>query len=285
MTSFQTENNKQNKNNRVLHVTTRRFIELEPVRCGDILELTSLSVRKYDIFQVYKDGDDYYQVDHGYELFNINMCTPLNERLMRLSLDLTVPEIDFYFCVILSSRRERIVRERKCPAEYCRLNRLTIRKCEEKIALTDLDSNQKVYLHKGDAIELDWSSSQHHTYRIEERKYCPQTGQLYTVGQPPQRPSAGGKYRKTFNELGSFFLFRYTNTNQLRDIIAVIVDNTYKIKHVQISDDEIQPQLIHIEENDWIMFDWSTTASQNIVQIEPFRIDECTQQPIEVCIS
>ncbi|CAF1154189.1 unnamed protein product [Adineta ricciae] len=282
MTSFQTENNKPNKNNRVLHVTTRRFIELEPVRCGDILELTSLSVRKYDIFQVYKDGDDYYQVDHGYELFNINMCTPLNERLMRLSLDLTVPEIDFYFCVILSSRRERIVRERKCPAEYCRLNRLTIRKCEEKIALTDLDSNQKVYLNKGDTIELDWSSSQHHTYRIEERKYCPQTGRLYTVGQPSQRPSAGGKYRKTFNELGSSFLFRYTNTNQLRDIIAVIVDNTYKIKHVQITDDEIQPQLINIEENDWIMFDWSTTASQSIVQIEPFRIDECTQQSIEL---
>jgi len=260
----------------------------KPIECDDIVEFRINGKDEYDIFQVYKDGNDYYRINHGYELLNIKNRTPENERRIFLSLGMTKPEIDLYFCIIPSSERQTILATRKCPKLNCEKNHLKVQKCEIKFYLTDEKESQKVYLHKGDTIEIDWPAKHGSGYRIEEKKYCPISGGLYTVEQTSDnisnRNSAKGKFSKTFNEFGMSFLFRMTDTNQVHDITVCIVNDTYKIKHIEITDNNIQPNLIWIEQSDWIVFEWNTKRRQTIVQIEPFNVDDTKQQSIEVCI-
>jgi hypothetical protein len=258
------------------------------IECDDIIEFKITDRGTYDVYQVYKDGNDYYRVNNGYELKNIDNGTEKNERRLLLSLALNQSEIELYFCIIPSTQRETILATRKCPKSKCENNRLIVQKCEIKFSLTDEQDSHKIYLHKGDTIDIDWTSKSSVGYRIEEKKYCPISGGLYTVEQTDtnisNRPSARGKFSKTFNEFGMSFLFRLTETNQTHDVIVCIVNDTYKVKHIEINDNKIQPNIIWIEQSDWIIFEWNTKRKQTIVQIEPFSIDENKQQSIEVCI-
>jgi len=275
----------------VIDLHNGSFPEKMPPRieCDDIVEFRINGRDEYDIFQVYKDGNDYYRVNNGYELWNIKNRTPENERRLLLSLALNRPEIDLYFCIIPSSQRETILATRKCPKNNCESNCLHIKKCEIKFPLTDEKESQKVYLHKGDTIELEWVTKNGTSYRIEEKKYCPVSGGLYTVEQTSDnqsnRSSAKGKFSKTFKEFGTSFLFRLTDTNQIHDITVCIINDTYKIKHIEITDNNIQPNLIWIEQTDWIIFEWNTKRKQTIIQIHPFTIDDNKQKSIEVCCS
>ncbi len=295
----------------IIDITKSPPTKIYPVECGDIIEFQTKEKHGYDIFQVHRDGDDYYRVDNGLELSNISSRTPANENRMLLSFELPQDqsEMDLYFCVIQSSKYAILPKTRKCPKKYCEKNRFKIEKHVQKISLTDEEKNQKVYLRKGDTIELNWSSKHGTTYRIEEMKYCPISGGLYTVKQTSDRALSEREYRKTFNEFGMSFLFRWTDTNQIRDITVCVIDEKYKIKHVKITDNDIRSNftsteeniishlpntvrtkenVISIEQNDWIMFEWffekDTRREQTIIQIEPFRINEHQQRSIEVCI-
>jgi hypothetical protein len=259
----------------------------ERIECDDIIEFRINGKDEYDIFQVYKDVNDYYRVNNGYQLLNIKNRTPENERRILLSFSLNQPSIDLYFCIIPSSERQTILSTRKCPKINCESNHLKIQKCEIKFPLTDTKESQKVYIHKGDTIELDWTTKSATGYRIEEKKYCPISGGLYTVEQTSDtisnRTSAKGKFCKTFNEFGMSFLFRLTDTNQIHDVTVCIVNDTYKVKHIEITDNHIQPNIIWIEQSDWIIFEWNTKRKQTFVQIHPYNIDETTKQSKEVC--
>jgi hypothetical protein len=270
-------------------------IKCGEIECGDIIEFEIDGKYEYDVFQVYKDGDDYYRIDSGYELINIKSRTPKNDRrmLLSLALDENQSEIDLYLCVILSSDREKLSKTRRLqqvnfgeniyPVKCYTINRLTIKKRENKIFLQDEEKNEKVYLNKGDTIKVEWLQD-NNDYRIEEKKYCPISGGLYTVEQTSNTSSSKREYKKTFNEFGISFLFRLNDKNQIHDITVCVINDTYKIKYIQINDNNIQPNIIRIEQNDWIIFQWNTVREQTIVQIEPFHIDQNEQQSIEVCI-
>ena len=274
----------------VIELNNGTFPERMPPRieCDDIIEFKINGKDEYDIMQVYKDGNDYYRVSNGYELLHVKNRTPENERRVLLSLALNSPEIDLYFCIIPSSQRETVLATRKCPKINCENNRLIVRKCEIKFSFTDEKESQKVYLHKSDTIDIEWKSKNGSSYYIEEKRFCPVSGGLYTVEQTAenitQRPTTKGKFTKTFNDFGMSFLFRLTGVNQVHDITVCIVNDTYKVKHVEITDTNIQPNLIWIEQSDWIVFEWNTTKrKQTIVQIQPFAVDPNKQQSIEVC--
>jgi hypothetical protein len=283
---------KQKKMIHIIDVITPPFIKKKAadIQCGDILEFKVIGNDEYDVFQVYRDGQDYYRIDGGIELFNLKTRTPKKNRRWLLSLGLNedVPEIYLYFCVNPSSQREAL-KARKLPPvnfeENCHtINCLEIKKRVEEIYLTDEEKNQKVYLHKGDTIKLKWSSENGTAYHIVEKKYCPISGGLYTPESTSGRVLSKGEYRNTFNEFGMLFLFRLNDINQIHDITVCVIDNKYKIKHIKITDDNIQPNIIWIEQCDWIIFEWKTTCKTTIVQIEPFHIDENQQKSIEVCI-
>jgi hypothetical protein len=285
------EKDEQAKLIRVIELVDGVFPENTPpsIECDDIVEFKIGEKCEYDIFQVYKDGNDYYRINNGYELFNIKSRTPAHDRRILLSIALSPPSTDLYFCIIPSSDRETISKTRKCPKDKCEPNRLTVKKCEIKFSLTDEKDSQKVYLHKGDTIELEWVTKHGNGYRIEEKKYCPISGGLYTVEQAPDnvsnKLSSKGKFSKTFMEFGMSFLFRYSDGNQIHDVTVCVVNDTYRIKHIEINDkNNNQPNLIWIELNDWVVFEWNTKRKQTIVQIEPFTVDENRQQSIEVCI-
>lgn len=256
------------------------------IHCGDILEFQVNGKHDYDISQVYKDGDDYYRIDDGYELLNINHDTPKHERRMLLSIDLCEdePDIDIYFCVIRSSQYEAIFKTRKCPREYCEHNCLRIEKHIQEIVLSDEAKNQKLYLHKGDTIELKWSSESGTAYHIEEKKYCPKSGGFYTPEQRSNTISTNSQYRRTFHELDMIFLFRLTATKQIHDITVCVINSKYGMKQVKITDNQISQNIIRIERNDWILFQWNTGYKPIISQIKPSNIDENQQRLIEVCI-
>jgi hypothetical protein len=274
----------------ILDITNGSFPEQIPdhVASGDTIEFKTDKKDEYDIFQVYKDGNDYYRINNGLELVNIKSNTPKNNRRILLSFTLNQPEIELYFCIIPSLQRETFLKSRKCPQENCEKNCLILHKSEIKFSLNDNKESQQVILHKGDTIELDWASKRGSGYRIEEKKYCPISGGLYKVEQTSEislnRAVSKGKFIKTFNEFGTSFLFRLTETNQIHDIIICIIKEKYQIKHIEITDTNIQPNFIRIEQNNSIIFNWNTKQKQTIVQIEPFIIDEVKQQSIEVCI-
>ncbi|CAF3704714.1 unnamed protein product [Rotaria sp. Silwood1] len=256
------------------------------IESGDTIEFKTNKTDEYDVFQVYKDEDDYYRINNGFELYNIKNNTTKNNRRILLSLDLQQPKIELYFCILPSSQREIVIKSRKCSNENCEKNCLIVHKSEIKFSLGDNKESQKLVLHKGDTIELDWASKRGNGYRIEENKYCPISGGLYKVEQTTEittnRALSKGNFTKTFKEFGTSFLFRLTETNQIHDIIVCIIKDNYHIKYIEITDTNIQPNIISIEQNDSIIFQWNTTQKQTIVQIEPFIIDPLNQQSIEL---
>ncbi|CAF4832449.1 unnamed protein product [Rotaria sp. Silwood1] len=255
------------------------------IECNDIVEFTIKENTEYDIFEVYKDGNDYYRVINGYELLNIKNHTPQNKRRLLFPFALNQPHSELYFCIMPSSQRQTLSETLKCPKQNCEKNRLIVNKPEIKFTLTDEKENQKVYLCKGDTVDIEWITSGP-GYRMEEKKYCPVSGGLYTVSQTSDnvshRVSSKGKFSKTFTDFGMSFLFRLTDTNQIHDITVCIVNKTYKMKHIEIKDDKIQPNIIWLDENDWIRFSWNGRHKQTVVQIEPFTISENKQQSIEL---
>ena len=278
---------------RPVEINNGLFAENLPAQidCDDIIEFKVNGKDEYDIFQVYKDGNDYYRVHNGFELFNIKNRTPENDRRILISFDLSPSETDLYFCIIPSSERDNVSKSRKCPKDKCEGNHLKIRKFQMKFELTDAVESQKVYLHKGDTIELEWATKRANGYRIEEKKYCPISGGLYTVPQTSDNASnkysSKGKFSKTFDDFGMSFLIRYTDSNQVHDMTVCVINDTYKIKHIEIKDDNNNtdpPNPIWIELNDWVVFEWNTKRKQTIVQIEPYIVDEKKQQSIEVRI-
>jgi len=275
----------------IIDITNGSFPDQIPdhIESSDTIELKTDKKDEYDIFQVYKDGNDYYRINNGLELLNIRNNTPEKNRRILLSFTFNQSEIELYFCIIPSSQREIFFKSRKCPQENCEKNCLRLHKSEVKFSLNDNKESQKVILHKGDTIELDWTSKRGSGYRIEEKRYCPISGGLYKVEQTSEmstgRAVSKGKFTKTFYEFGTSFLFRLTETNQIHDIIVCIIKEKYRIKHIEITDMDIQPNIISIEQNDSIIFEWNTKQKQTLVQIEPFIMDEIKQQSIEVCIS
>ena len=259
----------------------------ESIEGDDVVQFNVNENDAYDIFQVYKNGDNYYRVDNGYQLLNINRNTPMKDRRILLSFAPNKSDIKLYFCIIQSSRRREIIPEtmQQCPKNNCENNYLLVQKPQIKFDLNDERCNQKVYLCPGDAIEIEWKAQTGVGYRIEEKKYCPVSGGLYTVSDSPLvHHLSSGKFSKTFDEFGTSFLFRITDKNQLHDITTCIVNDTYKIKRIEITDDSINPIAIWIEQNDWIAFHWNTKCKQTIVEIEPFTVCQLDKKSIEVCI-
>lgn len=274
----------------VLDITNGSFPEQMPTRIesGDTIEFVTNKADEYDIFQVYKDGNDYCRVDGGFELYKIKNDTSKHHRRILLSLDLHRPQVELYFCIVPSLQHEILLQARQYPRENCEKNCLILHKSEIKYCLTDNKESQKLILHKGDTIEIEWISKRGNGYRIEEKKYCPVSGGLYKIEQSSDlttsRAVSKGSFKKTFNEFGTSFLFRLTETNQVHDIIVCIIKGKYRTKHIEITDISIQPNVIFIEQNDSIIFEWNTEQKQTIVQIEPFNVDPMNQQSIEVRI-
>lgn len=254
----------------------------ESIECDNIVEFEIKGKTEYDIIQVYKDGNDFYPVVNGYELYNLKGSTLVNERQLVLSLALQQPDIDLYFCVIPSLERKLLPKNSKYPKERCENNRLHIKKCEVTLNLTDEQESQKVYLNRGDSIEINWKSKTGTTYRIEEKRFCPVSGGLYEVESTSNRSTAKGKFTRTFDEYGTTFLLRFTDTNQIHDVAVCIVNDTYKVKHIQINENNIEPNLIWIDQGDSIAFEWKTKRKQTIVQIEPFSVNKQNGQSIEL---
>lgn len=259
------------------------------IESTDIVQFETKSGKAIDIFEVYKDGDDFFPVVNGYELRNVKNNTPAAERRLLFPFALTDSDIDLYFCIIQSSERQAVTKARKCPRQSCETNVLKIHKPEIKISLGDATESQKVFLHKGETIEIDWLTTQSVGYRIEEKKYCPVSGGLYATQQSSEyistRISSKGTFSKTFNDFGMTFLCRINDKNNIHDITACIVDESFAIKLIEITDDKILPNIIWLEQNDWIRFSWNGKHKQTFVQIESFAVSEKKQQSIEVCAS
>ncbi|CAF2099167.1 unnamed protein product [Rotaria magnacalcarata] len=149
----------------VLDITNGSFPEQMPdrIESGDTIEFKTNKTDQYYIFQVHKDENDYYRINNGFELYNINNHTPKNYRRISLSLGLPQSKIELYFCIIPSSQRQFI----RVTSNF---------RCDNK-------ESQKLILHKDDTIELEWASKRGNGFRIEEKKYCPISGGLYTLEQ------------------------------------------------------------------------------------------------------
>ncbi|UJR33950.1 hypothetical protein I4U23_021368 [Adineta vaga] len=292
MASLQGHGNNQNndEDTTVIHVIdivdgsfTGKSSKLR-IECDNIVEFKINGKEEYDIIQVFKDGNDYYPVNHGYKLLNLKNRTLPKQRRLLFSYDLNQPELELYFCVIPTSQRDSIARARKYPRIHCEKNCLKLYQNDIKFHLTDEKQSQKVYMHQTDTIQIEWISQI--PYRIEEKKYCPVSGGLYTVeatsAKKSNRFSTKGSFMKTFNELGMSFLIRYTETNEIHDVIICIVNEKYKMKHIEITDESIQPNVLWIEKADWLVFDWNTKRKQTVIQIEPFTVDKNSKQSIEL---
>lgn len=273
----------------LINITNGSFPSQMPdrIECGDTMEFQTDENNHWDIYQVYQDGKDFYRIDGGLELINVRNNTPAKKRRMVLSFNLHQNEIQLYFCIIPSNQREVFLKSRRCSAEICEKNRMILRKNEQKISLTDQKESQKVLVHKGDTVEFEWTSKRDGGgYRIEERKYCPISGGLYKVEQAAEssntRVTSKGNFLKTFDQFGTSFFFRLTETNQIHDIIVCIIKDKYRFEHIQITDTDIQPNVIQIEEKDFIVFEWNTKEKQTMRQMEPFSVDRVKQQSIEV---
>lgn len=286
-----TDDTQGDEETKVIHrlkLTDGHFPEQMPTRieCDNIVEFQLNGKDEYDVLQVYKDGNDFYRVVNGYDLYNIKQNTPEGDRRLLLSIALRQPEIDLYFCVIPSSERKSIPVNGKCPRQNCEGNALKIKKCDVKLNLTDERESQKVYLNRGDTLQIDWAGKSRSGYRIEEKKFCPVSGGLYTVDSTSETTSsrslAKGKFLKTFDEFGMSFLFRLNDTNEVHDITVCIVNDTYKVKHIKITDNNIEPNLIWIDQGDSVALEWETKRKQTIVQVEPYTVDQQRQQAVEV---
>ena len=288
-TSNTTPNEEETKPIYRVSLTNGQFPRMptERIESDTIVEFQVDGKHELDIVQVYKDGNDFCPVTNGYELYNIKKSTPENERRIFLSLALQEQNMDLYFCVIPSAERKSALKDGKYPKDHCEDNCLKIKKCEVKLTLTDERESQKIYLNRGDTLEIIWTGSSRTTYRIEEKKFCPVSGGLYTIEPDDEKSStrflAKGKFTRTFDEYCTTFLFRLTDKNEVQDITVCIVNDTYKVKHVKITDNTIEPNLIWIDQGDSIAFEWNTKRKQTIVQIEPFSIDQQKRQSIEVC--
>lgn len=274
----------------VINISQGSFPEqiIDRIECGDTIEFENDQNDEYDVFQVYKNGNDYYRIDGGLELLNVRKNSSVKKRRLILSFDLHENEMELNFCIIPSNQRQTFLKSHRCPVETCEKNHFILYKNELKILLTDAKESQKLIVHYGDTIELEWTSKRGGGYRIEEKKYCPISGGLYKVEQSSEmssttRVTSKGNFRKTFNEFGTSFLFRLTETNQIQDIIVCIIKEKYRIQRIEITDTHIQSNVTRIEQNDVILFEWNTKDKQTIGQIEPFNIDHVQQQSIEVC--
>ncbi|CAF3980029.1 unnamed protein product [Rotaria magnacalcarata] len=121
----------------VLDITNGSFPEQMPdrIESGDTIEFKTNKTDQYYIFQVHKDENDYYRINNGFELYNINNHTPKNYRRISLSLGLPQSKIELYFCIIPSSQRQFI----RVTSNF---------RCDNK-------ESQKLILHKDDTIELE----------------------------------------------------------------------------------------------------------------------------------
>lgn len=279
---------------------------------GDVLEFKVNGRGEYDIFQVRKNGDDYFRMNMGLEIWNINKKTPVSHRCIPISfaLDEGESEMDIYFCVISSSNRKSVLEEQTCPKIYCEKNHFVIEKRTKKISLTDEAACQKITLCQGDTIEVDWLSAQSTGYHIEEKKYCPISGGVYSTKHTIEdhgfaryfsrrnRPICDStcnhdetgdttlseaKYKKEFNELGMSFLFRWNNKIRLHDIIVCVINDKPDIRHIKLNDDNIPRDIIVIEQNDWVFFEWDIEGNLNVAQIQSFHVFESQEKPIRVC--
>ena len=251
----------------------------EDIESGDLIELQVDDAVEYDVFEVHWDGNDYWRMRDGLALFNINKQTPRNGRQFSLALSFSQAQVHLDFCVILSSKREKLFKSDKCPAENCKKNRLRVWKGEVKLSLTDNEQSHKVNLREGESIEISWTSRHGNRYRMEERRYCPVCTQVHTLQfnsqmQLDRAASSKGNFQRTFEQGGTYFLFRLTETNELHDMIICIVKGKYWRKYVRITDTDIQPNLISIEQNHSIVFQWNVEEKQT----EPFLIDRETEE-------
>ena len=259
----------------------------EPIESDDSIEFTTNDSKPVDIIQVYLDDKDFYLAHKGFQLRNLTNRTPQADRQFNLSFALTKPSVDLFFCVIPSSENENPPKGNKYPREKCERNRVVIQKPEFKVELTDEPQNQKMYLHKGDTVEITWSSSQGISYRIEERHYCPVSGGLYPVhnDNAQREPAPKGKFKNTFLEYDMTFFVRLTAKNQVYDLTTCLVHDRYSVIPIRITDQSIEPNLIWIEQTDYIEFEWNTKQKQSIVEIDPSQVDPKTRNSIEVCIA
>lgn len=266
-----------------------RFSENMPelIESDDSIEFQANDGTPVDIIQVYQDDKDFYRAHNGFALRQLTNRTPQANRRFNLSFALNKPTVDLFFYVIPSSENENPPKGNKYPRDKCQPNRIVIKKPEFIVELTDQPQNQKMYLHKGDTVEISWSSSKGASYRIEERHYCPVSGGFYPVHNPNiQREHAPkGKLNNTFLDYGMSFFVRLTSKNEIYDLTTCVVHDRYSVSPIKITDQLIEPNLIWIEQTDYIEFEWTTKRKQSIVEIDSCQVDPKTGKSLEVCIA
>lgn len=280
-------NIKENERIHIVDITTRPFNDQisSNIKCGDIIQFNIITFGKYHIIQVNKyDDDTYIRINNGFQLFNISHKTENKQRRMFISLDLNYDqdEIILYFCVIPSSKYKQLLDKNKFTKEYCQLNYLIVKRRDQIIHLTDEKYFKKFYFFEGDQIEIHWKSFNNIGYYIQEKQYCPLSSSLYTINQSSRKASINGLFKQTFNQYSQRFLFRFNDKHQIHDIIICIINQKYHIKYIYMDDYFIKPNIIFIEEYDWILFQSNTQKPLNIIQIKPYYNHTNQLQPITV---
>lgn len=259
----------------------RKLIETD-----DIVEFQTIDESSYDVIQVYQDGNDFYEVPNGFHFYGLHKRTDTTKSRFVLSLKFEENETSILFCVMKSTANEKSTKQRKFPKSQCEQNLLIIQKPEFSFDLTDEKINQKVYLHQSDQIKLKWSSDEGIAYRIEERRYCPVSGGFYTVDEEKNETSRRGKikgqFTRRFEDLGTSFLCRLTDKNELHDVTICVVTGAYQIKRIEFEENAIKPYSIEIEQGHSIEFVWSTKRKLTFYQIDSFHTDPKTRKSIKV---
>lgn len=275
------------QNKQIIHITNESDREEQIIECGEICEFHADQPGEYDLFQVRKDGDDYYEIVDGLRLHKISKNTPKINRTLEFPIILDENNVgtEFYFCVMRSCQRADLIENSKCLKENGLLpKRFIIKESVTRVNLTDKPINQKFSLRINDVIEISIESKHGIKYHIDERKYCVKSAALYnSPDEQCKVTSSDVIYRKKFRDYGTIFLFRLTERNEIHDITVCIVNGKNSIRHLKIEKSNQSPDTIHIYQDDRIFFEWNINIRQLISKSIPIDIDDSSVKYIEVC--
>ncbi|CAF0736434.1 unnamed protein product [Didymodactylos carnosus] len=262
-----------------IDISDGKFQQPITVETGDSVEfVVNADAKQYDVIQVYRDRSDFYRVPNGIELRNISkdQTGPVS-----LSFDLTNDEKgrEIYFYIGLSADNTKTDPRQKYLQNTCENNKINIKPVDAKFSYLDTEDNRKVYLRKNDILEIDWIKAKG-AYRIEEKKYCPVSGGLYTISDTSsqtQKTAQRATFKKQIDQLGISYFIRVDEHKAVKDILVCIVENSYRYKYVRLTDDNNELKPIVIDQDDWIIWEWDTKKKQSIKQIDPYKLDDKNQ--------
>lgn len=282
------DDNDDDDDDRTIHVLSirdGRWVDELPVRLesGDVIELKIVDTHLYDFLQVHFDGENYRRLKGGTHLTDLQANSPVASRRLALSIAIRDESIDLHFALFPSNQRDAVLHSPTIPRQLCDAHRFTIFSSVVKVSFTDARESQKITLHRGERLQLEWNSKKGVPYRIEEKRFCPVSAGLYTVHRSaPPSASITGQWSETFDELGTTYLFRLTESNQIQDILVCLVKKRFALHLLRIDDRTIDPPRLDIEQHDSVLFHWHTHDKLTFTPVEPFRRDRQSNQPIPV---